>query len=397
MMNAKDYGNYVNKIISSKSFGSSTTYANLLRYLVECTLENDVPKETTIATEIFAKKEFDPSQSTLIRVYIYNLRKKLKVYYQKEGLQDPILLRIPKGSYKVEFEHRKKEPKAAKEFLSKKPLLILLGSLLALSFIGNWLLWSENRQVDPFDESRIWQAIFESKNPMILALGDLFIYREIDTTIHKEKVIRSPLINSEGQLYNAQPQFKAPGFVYEPMEYSFLIRNSIEWVKDVSKVLNAKNKDFNVRTILRFSPKELPENDFMVVGMTKTLGIFKDYIKKTSISYNPIEDTFSQKASDTTYKPSGDAETYHKDYAIIIKAPGPNNNTIYIFTGLWDTGASQSLKNFTNPVLIQRLEARMKADLGEIPRFFEVFMEVSGIDRMELSSKILHVKALELE
>ncbi|MDO6820668.1 hypothetical protein [Zobellia sp. 1_MG-2023] len=396
-MNSKDYTSYVNKIISSKSFGNSTTYANLLRYLVQCTLEDDVPKETTIATEIFAKKEFDPSQSTLIRVYVYNLRKKLKAYYQNEGLNDPILLRVPKGSYKVEFETKKKTPKESNGLLSRKQILLLLGFLLLTSVIGNWILYRNNKSVDQFSDSVIWNGIFNSKKPMILVLGDLFIYREIDTSSHREKVIRNALINAETQLYDSLPKIGSEGYVYEPMEYSFLIRNSTEWVKDISKVLTSKNKDFNVRTVLRFGPKELPENDFMVVGMAKTLGIFKDYIEKSSVKYNPLGDTFSPKGSDTIYRPSGDAQTYHKDYAIIIKAPGPNNNAIYVFAGLWDTGASQSLKNFTNPVLIKQLESRMKTDLGDIPQFFEVFMEVNGIDRMELSSKIIHVKALELD
>ncbi|WP_276168386.1 hypothetical protein [Zobellia alginiliquefaciens] len=394
-MNTKDYHTYVNKIISSKSFGNSTTYANLLRYLVQCTIEEDVPKETTIATEIFGKKEFDPSQSTLIRVYIYNLRKKLRTYYQKEGIEDQIILRIPKGSYKVEFDSRKKEPKPSNKIITKKQLLFLVSSVLLLSIIGNWFLWTKNRQPNPFSESVLWTEIFNSKKPMILVLGDLFIYREINTTTHKEKVIRNPFINSETQLYDSLPSSLKNE--YEPMEYSFLIRNSTEWVKDVGKVLTSKDKDFNVRTVLRFSPKELPENDFMVVGMAKTLGIFKDYINKTSINYNADTDNFNFKNTSTFFKPSGDAETYHKDYALIIKAPGPNNNSIYVFAGLWDTGASQSLKNFTNPILVQQLENRMKADLGKIPAYFEVFMEVNGIDRMELSSKILHVKELELD
>ncbi|MBU2948003.1 hypothetical protein [Zobellia uliginosa] len=234
-MNTKDYHTYVNKIISSKSFGNSTTYANLLRYLVQCTIEEDVPKETTIATEIFGKKEFDPSQSTLIRVYIYNLRKKLRTYYQKEGTEDQIILRIPKGSYKVEFDSKKKEPKPAKKIITKKQLLFLVSSILFLSIIGNWFLWTVNRQPNPFSESILWTEIFNSKKPMILVLGDLFIYREINTTLHKEKVIRNPFINSETQLYDSLPSSLKNE--YEPMEYSFLIRNSTEWVKDVSKVL----------------------------------------------------------------------------------------------------------------------------------------------------------------
>ena len=54
----EEYSIYIDKIIGSKSFGNSTTYANLLRYLFRCTIEKNVPKETTIAAEIFGKKRF---------------------------------------------------------------------------------------------------------------------------------------------------------------------------------------------------------------------------------------------------------------------------------------------------------------------------------------------------
>lgn len=107
MENNKAYNKIIAKIISSKSFGQSNTYANLLLFLVASTLEEDIPKETTIASEILGKPNFDPSQSTLVRVYIYNLRKKLSKYYSKEGKEDKIIVQIPKGSYEVRFVEKK--------------------------------------------------------------------------------------------------------------------------------------------------------------------------------------------------------------------------------------------------------------------------------------------------
>mgnify|MGYP003636120107 CR=1 FL=1 len=107
MENNKSYDKITAKIINSKSFGHSNTYANLLLFLVASTLEEDIPKETTIASEILGKPNFDPSQSTLVRVYIYNLRKKLAKYYSKEGKEDKIIVQIPKGSYEVRFVEKK--------------------------------------------------------------------------------------------------------------------------------------------------------------------------------------------------------------------------------------------------------------------------------------------------
>lgn len=117
------------KIINSASFGKSKTYANLLLYLVDCSRSGNIPKETTIASEIFGKNTFDPGESTLIRVYLYNLRKKIRDYYEKEGVLDAIRLEIPKGSYKVQFvkkQHSKSNNQGRKYAVVSLMLLLLL-------------------------------------------------------------------------------------------------------------------------------------------------------------------------------------------------------------------------------------------------------------------------------
>lgn len=182
------YGHIPQMVIASKSFGRSKTYENLLNYLVECALSGNIPKETTIATEIFGKSSFDPSQSSLVRVYVYNLRKKLKQYYQNEGAEDAIMLQIPKGSYKVEFvekDHSKPIPK--KISLLRRGLPIIM--LLLISVLTNIYLWTNNKKKDIVNENGLWADLLSSEFPTMVVLGDLFIYTEYDSTIGIERNI----------------------------------------------------------------------------------------------------------------------------------------------------------------------------------------------------------------
>ena len=91
-----------------------TKYKKLLEYLVKSAIEGVVPKEVTIAYEVYGL-DIDESSTheSNIRVYIYNLRKKLDSYYVREGKEDKIRFIIPKGRYKVEFVE-KKENEAVK-------------------------------------------------------------------------------------------------------------------------------------------------------------------------------------------------------------------------------------------------------------------------------------------
>ena len=51
--------------------------------------------------------------------------------------------------------------------------------------------------------------------------------------------------------------------------------------------------------------------------------------------------------------------------------------------------ASQSLKYFTSPKLLKELESALIGKYGSLPKYYQIVLEVKGVDRMELSSKIL--------
>lgn len=392
MKNNHKYSQIITKIIASKSFGYSNTYSNLLQYLVNSTLQKNIPKETTIASEILGKTDFDPSQSTLVRVYIYNLRKKLGTYYSIEGKHDKIIVQIPKGSYEVRFVEKKLVKKKDSNFFSRK-FTITLSLLLILSLAYNAFLYPTNYNTRPINKDGLWKDLLGDKKPLMVILGDLFIFQEEDTTKGTQKIIRDPFINSMEEYDQFALEPTPTNLKYEPLGYSLLIYNSALWIKDLSEIFSYNQSDFTIRNMGRFNPKELPDNNFMVVGMMKTFGLFKDYLKSSKLLYRIQDQSIvyreNPEGTETVYRPYGDPNGHHTDYGLITKVPGPNNNNIYLFGGIWDTAASQSLKYFTSPKLLNELEEGLKDKFGELPNYYQVLLEVKGIDRMELSSKIL--------
>ena len=93
------------RIVASGVLGRSRTYAKLLEYLVACSLEGRSPKELEIAVEVFGRGgEFDPSQDSLVRVYMHNLRQKLEQYGAKQPAESGYRLVIPRGEYRLMAE-----------------------------------------------------------------------------------------------------------------------------------------------------------------------------------------------------------------------------------------------------------------------------------------------------
>src|SRR3981081_2772018 len=99
----------VDKLINSHSLRGSESLCKLLRYLAEHSLDHPgvALKEYQIATEVLGRPPgFDPQSDSTVRVQAGRLRIKLGEYYAHEGLDDPILVEVPKGSYALTFQLR---------------------------------------------------------------------------------------------------------------------------------------------------------------------------------------------------------------------------------------------------------------------------------------------------
>src|ERR1700675_2006117 len=103
----------IDRIIKSHSLRGSESLCKLLQYLAKQSLDhpNAPLKEYQIATEVYGRHaDFDPQSDSTIRVQAGRLRLKLAEYYGTEGANDPIVVKLPKGSYHLTFEPRQVEP-----------------------------------------------------------------------------------------------------------------------------------------------------------------------------------------------------------------------------------------------------------------------------------------------
>jgi hypothetical protein len=96
----------IEKLTNSHSLRGSESLCRLLRYLAEHSLAHppSTVKEYQIATEVFGRSaDFDPQGDSTVRVQAGRLRIKLTEYYASEGVDDQILVELPKGSYALSF------------------------------------------------------------------------------------------------------------------------------------------------------------------------------------------------------------------------------------------------------------------------------------------------------
>ncbi|HWB84035.1 MAG TPA: hypothetical protein VG675_07840 [Bryobacteraceae bacterium] len=99
----------VARITASSGFAKSERLNSFLRLIVEETLagRGDQIKEYLIGTQVYGRRhDYDPRIDATVRVEAAKLRKRLELYYGNDGRDEAVVIRIPKGSYRPEFELR---------------------------------------------------------------------------------------------------------------------------------------------------------------------------------------------------------------------------------------------------------------------------------------------------
>ena len=99
----------INRLVASHTLHGSESLCKLLRYLAKHAVEHPGSpiKEFQIATEVFGRSaDFDPQLDSMVRVQAGRLRSKLTEFYNSDGLDDPIVVELPKGTYVLAFHHR---------------------------------------------------------------------------------------------------------------------------------------------------------------------------------------------------------------------------------------------------------------------------------------------------
>jgi hypothetical protein len=107
-----DRGEYlaqVDRLCASEVLHGSESLCRLLRYLAQKEIESAGVhvKEYQIATEVYGRPaDFNPQVDSTIRVQAARLRSKLSDYYSADGLNDSIVVDLPRGSYSLQFRRR---------------------------------------------------------------------------------------------------------------------------------------------------------------------------------------------------------------------------------------------------------------------------------------------------
>lgn len=100
------------RMADSTTFSKATRLRKYLEFVVEHAVDRTGQglKEVSIGIELYALgQDFDPRLSSVVRVDATRLRSKLLEYYSTEGVDDPIIIDLPRGTYTPVFREARNE------------------------------------------------------------------------------------------------------------------------------------------------------------------------------------------------------------------------------------------------------------------------------------------------
>jgi hypothetical protein len=90
------------RMLANPLFKNSKRYPNLLRYIVEHTLEGSSSelKERNLGVHVFGRElDYDTNADPIVRATAGEIRKRIAQYYHEHGHEDEIRIELSPGSY----------------------------------------------------------------------------------------------------------------------------------------------------------------------------------------------------------------------------------------------------------------------------------------------------------
>jgi hypothetical protein len=386
------------------ALGRSQLIQKLFDFLIDCSATGRAPKETEVAIEVFGKDVgFDVAQDAMVRVYVHKLRRKLEEYYSAAGHNDPFHLTMPKGAYRFVITDREGvadvPDSVGVDSITAPPLArsrrwfwpTLAASVLINLVLLSALYWSSHHRaaVDPVPSNAVWSRMLKSDRPLLVVLGDYYIFAETDKNMEVQRLVREFSINSAGDLDQYLKLHPELGDRYQDMQLNYLPTSAAFALEDLMPLLAGAAARTRVVLASDITPAMLKSSDVIYIGYLSGMGMLGDLAFSGSrFDVGESFDVLIDRASGKRYisqaaMPVPGEQTYH-DFGYFATFAGPSGNQIMIIAGTRDVAVMQTAESVTRADSLQQLSARS----GNL-RSFDALYDVFAMNGTDLNGTLL--------
>jgi hypothetical protein len=401
MLDPEQLAARADRIRASGLLGRTGQLSRLFDYLVECSVLGKSPKEIDIAVEALGRGAgFDVTQDAVVRVYVHKLRRRLEEFYSGPGSGETQRIVIARGEYRLSLESNEAPAPAEQEAAAVPSRSVvrqwLLAALIVSLALNLGLFLSGHFRPSPVEASLasvranpVWAPLLADDLPIVVVVGDYYIFGETDESMNVTRMIREFSINSHRELEEYTQDHPEVADRYMDLGLSYLPTSVAPALRELMPVLAPAGKRLRVVLASEMTPDLLTRADIVYVGYLSGLGMLQRVV--FSGSRFAIGDTFDElidRKSGHHYVSQSSSlwrgDPSYRDYGYFSTFAGANGNHVVVVAGTRDVALANTAETAARP---QSLQAVVTAASGH--RDFEALYEVYGMEGTNVASKLL--------
>ena len=399
----------IERILRSDTFRNSESLRRLLRYLAEksATGEANQLKEYAIGLDAFSKPpSYDPRQDSIVRLQVGRLRQRLEDYYRSEGKDDPILIELPKGHFRLNANQRDSNvdlqpeplPLATPEIGFRYWRQLAIGLAVALATFAAAGAYLATRTVHPSVDAGIrnlwtpelkilWQPFLASNRPLIVSAGAPMFVRMGRTLVRDLSLNRWEDVSKSHSITAIRA---ALDHIDIFADYHYAPFGEVSSAFRLGRLLATRELNVSFAKTVQLSWQQLADNNVLIIGSPSFLAQLRGMPAKEPFRLEPggvrnLDPKPGEPAffSDYLSLEAEDGEVY----GLITRMPGPlGNSEVASFTSNQTPGRMAGVEWFTDGALAKTLVSKLKKPTGEIPRYYQVLLKVNYKDGIPIET-----------
>lgn len=399
---------HLNEVVQSPAFRVSRRSLEFLQHIVEKALagEFDDLKERSLGVQIFGRPAtYDTGSDAIVRVTASDVRKRLHQFYTAEGVNSPLRIELPSGSYIPEFrkfstpEINISGPQlsAPLELLSEAPaiqprwgkwqkLLALAALLLCLAAAGGHWYRQRFSNTAPVSNPLPWSALFSSERDLRIIFCDPDI--SMAQHILNFNISLSDYANQKYLPATAQKNAEALRLV-GTLKGVNVAAVDAEIATTIARLKQDNPRQIRTHTARSFHVLDFKTDDnFVIFGSPRSnpwFNLFQDRLD-FRFDYDPatnqeiIRNFRVQKGESPAYVPTAKGWATGIAYAVVAFIENPNQKGhVLLLAGSNAEATEAAGKLATNPEKISHMLSTFGIDPEGPPKHFEALLRVSTL------------------
>ena len=245
----------------------------------------------------------------------------------------------------------------------------------------------------------VWQSVLNDEEPILLVMGDYYIFGELNANGNIARMVREFNVNSRSDLEDLQFTDFERAENYLDLDLSYMPEGSAFALAKIVPILQESGKTVNMTMMSDLTTADIRENHIVYIGYLSALEKLTDLTFAGSglsigRSYDELWNTNTEEyyTSDAGLPEEGDP---FKDYGMFSTFPASTNTQVVLISGMRDAGLMHTAQALSDSRALNDLVVAIDNDTDEALASFEALYEVFGVDRLNFDANLVYAELLK--